>query len=81
MSNIENARCDAGAAKASRLFTAKYTPDLASSATPCAKCRRFYAPNLRTRGRQWSACDLSATRDPGRSCRWFDPVRVLGGSA
>ncbi len=78
MIQTENARCDAGAAKAGWLFKAEYTPHRATSTTPCTKCRRLYAPNLRTRGRQWSACDLSAIRDPGRSCRWFDPVRVLG---
>ncbi len=32
-------------------------------------------------GRKWSGCNLSATRNPGHRCRWFDPVRVLGGSA
>ena len=56
-------------------------PAARTQPTPCIKCARFYAPNLRTRGRQWSACDLSATRDPGRSCRWFDGIKLWVGSA
>ena len=78
MTHTENARAgDAGAVKDDGLFAAKFTPHHATRATPCAKCSAFYAPNLRARGRQWSACDLSATRDPGRCCRWFSRARVL----
>ncbi len=77
MAQTANARADdAGAVKAGELFTAEFTPDYASRTTPCAKCAWFYASNLRVRGRQWSACNLSATRDPGRTCRWF--VREKG---
>ncbi len=77
MPHIENARCDAGAAKACRLFTAEFTPDYTARTTPCAQCKWFYAENLQTRGRKWPACNLSATRDPGRTCRWFAPDRGM----
>ncbi len=77
MTSIANARAaNAGALKARQLFRAEFTPDYASRTTPCAQCKWFYAENLRTRGRKWPACNLSATRDPGRTCRWF--VREKG---
>ena len=72
---------EAGALKAEGLFAAKFSPDHTTRATPCSQCRRFYSPHLQARGRQWSACNLSATRDPGRSCRWFARVKVWEGAA
>ena len=76
MTHIETPAC-AGAVKAGELFTAKYKPHHAQCATPCSGCRRFYSPHLRARGRQWSACNLSATRDSGQTCRWFAPDRGM----
>ncbi len=72
MTLIENARADdAGAAKASRLFTAEFTSNHAVCTSPCTKCKWFYAENIRTRRQKWPACNLSSSRNPGRTCRWF----------
>ena len=77
MAQTANARADgADAAKAGELFTAELTPNYATRTTPCAKCKWYYAGDLRTRGRKWPACNLSATRDSGQTCRWF--VREKG---
>ena len=77
MTQTANARADdAGAVKAGELFTAEFTPNYAARTTPCAKCKWFYAENIRTRRQKWPACNLSASRNPGRICRWF--VREKG---
>ena len=74
MTQTANARADdADALKAWRLFGAKFNPDHTTNTTPCTQCQRFYSPHLQTRRQQWSACNLSATRDSGRTCRWFAP--------
>ncbi len=46
-------------------------PDADKQGTPCSKCQWLYRGNVRARGRWWSACNLSATRDPGVRCSYF----------
>ncbi len=77
MPNKENARFDAGISmKADEHFTAKSTSDPTAGTTPCSTCAWFdIGRTLLTRGQKWSACNLSATRDPGRKCRWFADER------
>ena len=45
--------------------------DADKQGTPCSKCQWLYRGNVRSRGRWWSACNLSATRDPGVHCSYF----------
>jgi hypothetical protein len=59
---------------------ANQLPRIKQTGSPCVACRWFDAlgQSKWVRSRRWSACNLSATRDPGRHCQLF--ARIGGGS-
>jgi hypothetical protein len=52
---------------------ANQLPRIKQTGTPCVECRWFdaFGRSKWLRSRRWSACNLSATRDPGRHCQLF----------